>query len=94
MDSVGLAGIIIGGFTSMCSGLAGLIAVVYRGNKKARQELDAARKEVEDLRGKVLHSQGLVYRLRQVLVAHGWMSDPDLLGAAADVVQAAERGEA
>lgn len=86
MDFTGLVAACLGGFASIITAIAGLTAVVYRGNKKSREEVD-------DLRKKLLHANGLIYRLRMVLVEHGWMNDPDLVGAASDVVRAAETGE-
>lgn len=86
MDFTGLVGVIFGGFASLISAIAGLAAIVYRGNKKAREE-------VENLRSKLLQAQALIFRLRQVLVSHGWMDDPDLTGAGPDVVRAAETGD-
>lgn len=86
MDFTGLVAACLGGFASIITAIAGLTAVVYRGNKKSRQEVD-------DLRKKLLHANGLIYRLRMVLVQHGWMHDEDLEDAEADVVAGAENGE-
>lgn len=86
MDFTGLALATFGGLTSLASAMAGLATVVYRGNRKARAE-------IEKLSGRLTMANGLITRMYLVLVSHGWMSDPDLIHAAQDVVRAAERGE-
>jgi hypothetical protein len=94
VDSItGLIQALGAGVGGILIALTGFIGMVRKGNAEARKRITELERKGGLLERRVMQAHGIIIRMRLVLVAHGWMTDPDLMQQADDVLAAAERGD-
>jgi hypothetical protein len=103
----GLLQVVLTGIGGVLIALTGFIGMIHKGNREARKreaearqredqaqvQITENRRRISVLEGRLMQAHGIIIRLRLVLVANGFMTDPDLTQAADGVLEAAERGE-